>query len=342
MLKPNTVFVLGAALSAELGLPLGWQLKDQIMRLIPRNGATPDEPFADLIHANEQTRSALDNLRAALPLAASIDNLVEHRGDNDQFVSVSKWAIARAISKAELACPLGIKVGERTLPTDNSYAALFQLIVGGVPRHRMEQAFSRLHVVTFNYDRTLEVFLHRAIIAYSGVTADEATGILDQATIVHAYGALGASEEGSVRPRGFRDDRAWQRIAADANGLRTFSEKEDSESIMIIRRELQAAERMVMLGCAFHPQNLRLIQPDITRLSMVYATAYAPPPADRDGHAAPPFDKFSLQQGASLERAVSRWHSQQDHVPSNLRFSFHIEAMTCRQLIALHGGAWTE
>lgn len=342
MLKSNTVFVLGAAFSAELGLPLGGTLKDQISRLLPRQGSPPsDEIFSELVDTYNAYTPAFRALQTALPLAASIDNLVEHRGGDEQFVTAAKWAIARAIAKAEVGSPLGPKA-RSGLPADNSYAALFQLIVSGVPRERMALAFSRLHVVTFNYDRTLEVYLHRAIQTYSGVNSEAARDILNEATIVHAYGALGASDEGSVRPTQFREDRSWRRIVQDAQGLRTFSEKEDSQSIEVVRQEIQQAMCLVVLGCAFHPQNLRLITPEVNRLTSIYATAYSPPPKDSDGFAAPSFERFSLQQAEVLKAAIRQWPAQHPHVSPSDRLHFHLEAMTCRQLIQMYGADWRE
>lgn len=343
MLKPNTVFVLGAAFSAEMDFPLGGGLKAQIRDLLSRSGRYRDNALLDLIESHPEYGRAADQLRAALPLAASIDNLVEHKSRDEAFVTVAKWSIARAIAIREAKSPLGPRPESQSpkpLPTGNSYEALFQLVVQGARTERLEQAFSRLKVITFNYDRTLEVYLHRAIRAYSDVNQSRATEILNQAAIIHAYGALGASDEGFTRPTRFAGDEDPARIAADARGLRTFSEKSDSRSVLPIHDQLITAERLVVLGCAFHPQNLRLIEPEIHQLTEVYATAYAAPPDDPAGKASPAFERYSLAQGQVLRDALVRWPLHEALRGGGHQIEFEIEAMTCRQLIGMHGARW--
>lgn len=343
MLRLNTVFVLGAALSSEMGLPLGNGLKNKILDLLPPEHArSGDEAFEFLRRNRPDVGPSIAALRNALPLAASIDNLVQHRGHDRQFVTVAKWGIARAIALAEQSSLLRHDQAEDQplMPYGNSYEALFHLIVAGVGIESLPAAFGRLRVVTFNYDRTLEVYLHRAIQAYSGIGADRAADILRRAEIIHAYGALGADNEGSTRTLEFRPDSSPGRIELDAAGLRTFSEKEDSASVNVIRGMVAGAERLIFLGCAFHDQNLRLIQPQLNQLQAVYATAYSPPPPDQ--FAQPAFDRFSLKQADPMRNAIRRWPAQQNHIHVDDRIAFQIEAMTCRQLITMYGSEWRE
>lgn len=86
MLENGLVIVLGAGFSAELKLPLGWRLKQDIMDLIPRRNGRGDEHVRwALLHGRDvdAAMAASEQLRRALPLAASIDNLVEHLSSNE-------------------------------------------------------------------------------------------------------------------------------------------------------------------------------------------------------------------------------------------------------------------
>lgn len=343
MLKTDVLFVIGAAVSAELGLPMGEGLKKKIVGLLPAGRSGGDDEMRHYAESYGLMRECI-TLKTALPLAASIDNLIEHRSDNEGLVKIAKVAIAFAISEAEVACAIG---GTRSslsdLPADGSYAALFRLIVGGVPKPQLEDAFARLRVITFNYDRTLEVFLLRAIMAYANLSTDEAQQVLSRATIIHAYGALGASGGGlSWGVTAFERRPPIQHIAHDAGGLRTFSEKLEDGSDQPMRDLVAASKQIVFLGCAYHRQNMSLLEAPSDNFSKIAGTAYFPPPKDPQGHATPSLESFAGPIQDSVKSIMNGWYRPKSPVPLDVRARFDILPMTSLQLITFLGSRWTE
>ncbi len=342
MLDQGLVFVLGAGFSAEVGLPLGWRLKQAIVDLLPtRRGGGNEHVRWAAFRGQDVTlaMNASEQLRRALPLAASIDNLVEHLSASQAAVQCAKVGIVAAILKSErqsaIFGPLSSGLSEASHST--VFADIFRLIVGSVPLQRMDLAFSRVKVINFNYDRCFEQFMTRAVIDYSGADISRAREIVAQATVLHPYGSLGPLD--SKADYGQELDQID--IGSVSDGIRTFSEEIGSQEHADIRALVGQAERLVFLGCAYHRQNLDLIRPTTNKLSRVDGTMYAPPPVDPAGHA-------SMSMGAFNEPAITELASRICDWPRALGLGrmnpkqVHVEALSNRQLVARHGTEWVE
>ncbi|MFZ4166989.1 hypothetical protein [Brevundimonas sp. NPDC058933] len=342
MLDNGLVFVLGAGFSAELGLPLGWRLKQAIADIIPsrKGGGNEHVSWAFLQDRDvEVAMNASEQLRRALPLAASIDNLVEHLSSNKDVVSCAKIGIAATILQSERQSTIfgpagsGLSVASH----NTAFADLFRLIVGSVPLNRMDYAFSRLKVINFNYDRCLEQFMTRAVMDYSGTDLRRAQEIVSQATILHPYGSLGPL----TSKADFGQKLDWIDIKAVSENIRTFSEEIGSKEHTDIKSLASSASRLVFMGCAYHRQNLDLIRPDTNTLSRVDGTMYSPLPVDPDGHATMSMSAFNEPAISELVSKISDWPRGASLVRMNTR-QFRIEALSNRQLIARHGTEWVQ
>lgn len=347
MLKDNTIFVLGAAYSKEFGLPLGDGLKEKIISALPRAiEGGGDENLVRLINLQKRPvwGEAANTLRNALPYAASIDNLVEHHKNDIEIVQVAKWAIATVISKEESKSELGSanSVNKLSLKNignirTNGYHDLFKLVVSGVSKDNLKNAFSKLKIITFNYDRTLEVFLRIAVAHHSNLTSLESEEVVSSATILHGYGVLDPQNQIQDLNSTFNAIKDPDQIRIMASGIRTFSEKNISGEDEPLKHLLSEADRVIFLGCAFHRQNLDLIWPDHFRADEIYGTVYVPAPEDPAGHAKPDIATFSKASIQSLESRMGTWN-----IGGRMPVSMMLDAMTCRQLIARYGVRWTE
>lgn len=342
MLQSDLVFVLGAGFSAEVGLPLGWRLKHDIVNLLPRSDGGGNDSVRDAILANgnvEPLMRACEHLRRGLPLAASIDNLIEHLAADEHAVRCAKIGIAAAILQSERKSQIfNASTGGLQSPVqDSAFGDLFRLIVGRVSINRMELAFSRVKVINFNYDRCFEHFMINAIMDYSGVRRAQAVEIVKQATILHPYGSLG---DPSAKAR-FGQELEFADLRTVAAGIKTFSEEIGSDENQRIRNLLKGASGVIFLGCAFHDQNLDLLRPDQNRIESIYGTMYLPAPADGGGHAVMTMSDFAKPAIANVARRIGDWPRQRSlvHIPE---LNFRIEALSNRQLIGRYGASWSE
>src|SRR5205809_6844493 len=110
MFSSRTVFIVGAGASAELGLPTGPELLATIRDIVglgidDLGRLTGDYELLMAIKAEAQRTGvnlneflhASRRIRRAVPVAPSIDNLLDAHQDDREMVAVGKLAIAEAI-----------------------------------------------------------------------------------------------------------------------------------------------------------------------------------------------------------------------------------------------------
>lgn len=346
MLRDKTVFVLGAAISNEFELPLGWGLKQKILDALPteRGGGHADlrEELYKLSTVNEVT-NAVRALRLALPIGASIDNVIEHRSDDQLFVEVAKMAIVHCILEGERGSTLFKEdlsdIPELNSSNDSTMSEIFRLIVGSCSKDRIPDAFSEISFVNFNYDRCLEYYLRGALIAYSGFNIQEADKIVRRANIFHPYGYIAPlpAEISAIDTLHYGKKTSRANLKYIAKNIRTFSEERATNEDDQIKTALADATQVIFLGCAFHPQNIRLISPEASWASAVYGTCYVVPPADPNRHATPRLEDFASPTASAFRRAVGYW-SHPNGGKSDRFTAF--DPLTCRQMLAKYGSDW--
>lgn len=334
MLASKTVFVIGAGVSAEFGMPLGGGLAKNIAAAVAPDSqsyainrwCSPGDP-----------RAVGRRVRDALSVAASIDNAVEHHRDDEAFVQMAKVGIAHEILAAEHASTLYDGRDRQIVSgtaSDSTFGVIFRLLVAGLGRGAVAKIFDDVSFINFNYDRCLERFMTAAIVSYSGCEPHEAGEIVRRARLLHPYGSLGDLSGPAALPFGFSTNDAALGIAADR--LRTFTEGVGSNEVAAIREEMSQAETLVFLGCAHHPQNFDLIRPKIFKAKNVYGTAYLAPPADPAGYSNPAFADFCKPACDALAYTVRHWpRTHSNDIPY-----MAIEPLTAHQLVARYGPSW--
>lgn len=297
MFTRNTVFVIGAGASFELGLPVGEGLKKAISSLLNIlfpdgwTQTTGDHQIKDILKAKAQADGKNDwnyllakcwLIRDALPGSLSIDNLLDaHRADSE-IALIGKLAIAKAILTSERSSKLFVdpRTDRELNFTDLAgtwLISLFQLLSEGVSKEKASSIFDNVKFVVFNYDRCLEKFLPIALQIYYGLSPQEASDLAARAAIIHPYGRVG--KPNSTDPfAGVPFGAERYDLPIIAEGIRTFSEGlhdpsyKDALSDAVIN-----AEQVVFLGFAFHPLNMQLLKaPDktLTRIDKVFGTTF--------------------------------------------------------------------
>lgn len=274
----SLVLVVGAGGSKEVGLPLGSELKTSIARALDiryenglrRNSGDGmiDAAFRLLARDINPYLHAARRIAHAMPQALSIDNFIDsHRGD-DTIALCGKLAIVRAIVDAERSSKLYVdrKNAYNTIRFADIEAtwfnAFFQLLTENCYWADLPSRLSTVAIVTFNYDRCIEHYLHGSIQNYYGVSPVEAQEALKSLMVFHPYGTVGPLDWQSPNEGiSFGGEVDAQRLLHLAGSIRTFTEGIDptlGES-NAIRHVLASADRMAFLGFAFHKLNLELL-----------------------------------------------------------------------------------
>lgn len=243
--------------------------------------------------------SLIDYLRAAakikqaIPTMTSIDAFIESHRDDSGVEICGKLAICHAILQKERDCSLFSLEMKNTHETvfhkleTTWYNLLFQRLASGLRRKNIQSIFDDIYVISFNYDRTFEQFLYHALMNFFSVDHMEAAEVMRALGIWHPYGTVGNLPwEAKGRIVNFGQEAYGQMLVDCASEIKTFTERlEDTEQVNQARNKVSAADTIVFLGFAFHPQNMTIMKPTSSIASRIYATSLGSSQADCDSTA---------------------------------------------------------
>jgi hypothetical protein len=280
------VIVLGAGASYEVGLPVGSDLKQKISNLLRLQQSTfvtqiSNTLVRDAIHlivASARDRgtelnslmNAATQIAVAMPLAESIDNFINNRKGDASIEQVSKLCIASAILDAEFHSKLAVADGStpRTINfaqlEQTWYPQFYKRLTENCTFADLPERLAKVSIISFNYDRCIEHFLHHAIRHSYTADHEQAASVLKNLEIIHPYGSVGHlewQEQTGATQFGMRV--TGQGLLSIAKQIMTFSESLESKTseVETIRERVREAKKVVFLGFGFHPLNMDLLRP---------------------------------------------------------------------------------
>lgn len=238
MIDTPTVLVVGAGASKPYGFPLGTELRDRVLEAataplsafqVLRTGTKPDEllRFAEVL-----ARSGF----------SSVDAFLE---EQPAWISAGKAVMALCLLQAEFKARPHILPPHQ--PADHWYQSLWACLKAPSWAAFRQQPF---HIVTFNYDRSLEHYLAQVLSTSYSVSLPEVVAALP---ISHVHGMLGSYEDSRF---GARIDE--EMLKAASSGISVVHEREAAHSAFSqARRRLKASRRVLFLGFGYLPANMR-------------------------------------------------------------------------------------
>jgi hypothetical protein len=283
LLRKPTLFVLGAGASFELGMPLGVTLAVQIAdylkfkfdysRIIEGNFDL-FEALRSHFSSSDRDQSKLNShlnaasrVRNGIRIARSVDNYVDfHRGDLEVQM-MAKLAIFDCILKGEKASKLSQKPdGSKSLydvdKLEKTWIHEFvSLLFDGVSKDQLDNVFTNLSVISFNYDRCLQQGLVLALHNLYHLDLSSCNNLVDKLEIVYPYGSLGPlNSRASAEAIPFGVDMYKGLLFEKSKAIRTYTEQQmDTSEIEKIESFVIKSQNIVFLGCAFHPQNIKAL-----------------------------------------------------------------------------------
>lgn len=285
--QKKLAIVVGAGASKEYFLPIGSELKAQISRLLDirfesRTGKqTGDHVIMEALRrmcrpknedANEYLRAAW-RIRDSLPQAPSIDQFIHTQRGDSRIETCGKLAIVRAILQAEASSSLYIRrdnarEGLDFNRTQNTWLdALFRVVIDGCTADELDERFSAISLIVFNYDRCIEHYLFYALRNYYKVSDQRAAALIARIRIYHPYGSVGELPwQNQSEHVDYGADPSVDQLLRLKDGIKTFTEGTDpgSSDLALIRAALGFAPRVLFLGFAYHQLNLALLAPSAT------------------------------------------------------------------------------
>jgi hypothetical protein len=287
MFKRQTLFIVGAGASREVGFPIGTQLAQSIGQMLTRRNDDTERrmSFGDIdflgdiqrrTRGNDYNRAA-DRIAAGIRLAASIDDFLDIHSEDKWINTLGKAAIVRAILKAERSSKLHVSESNdyNTINFDSVentwFVKLMRVLGPGVTRSNVDRFFENVCFIIFNYDRCVEHFFVHALRGVYGISQDEAAAIVERIAIVHPFGSVRRGV-----PFGGSELHDYDYLDM-GKGIKTYTEQlnKGDAALAQMHRMIEQAKCIVFLGLSYGEQAMKLLAPEtpIDRIP-IFGTAY--------------------------------------------------------------------
>ena len=244
MISTSTTLVLGAGSSIHLNYPLGRDLVNRLCGLI----GTGHDYLPDLWSSGE-----VDDFLTALKEydPSSIDEFLEAR--QEDFPDLGRCLIARELKVHEDR--------ERFFPPADPgwYRELFDALLHDDGSPSFEE--SKLNIITYNYDRSLEVYLHERLKGRFQLNDNEAGELVAAIPLVHVHGSMG--EYPGIPYQAQHDPDELLKIAGSIKIIHEIGDPDDgfcSDEFEEAHGLLTESQRIFFLGFGWHRYNLRRLR----------------------------------------------------------------------------------
>lgn len=299
MLQSRTLLILGAGASKEAGFPLGLELRDQLTAMLSIVFSSDRQLSGDRVLGRylqsltqDDEAKALRLLEAArmvsrkLPQVPSIDALLSILSDPDA-VAIAKAAICVAISRAEgdslvnKGSEPGYDAKYFSKLSATWYGKFFELLHQRVPASALNMLFEELTVISFNYDRSFEEYLFRAVQNLYDLSSEDSASLVRNLQVIHPYGRIAPldwEQRGGLKYGGIPS------VERAEVAIKTFSEQIADDRLQTRMDEaIQNSERVIFLGFGFLEENMDVLDPGLQmRRKPLRGTAYGFSESNRD------------------------------------------------------------
>jgi len=252
MITKPTLFILGAGASIPYGFPSGAKLREQICSVAQSQAIFPN--ISAVSNFTGVTYADLKDFAKCFMLSglSSIDTFL---GRRTEFADIGKAVIAALLIPQEQVVMFNHGGNQ-----DDWYFALWNSLVSNVSSLQ-ELAQNQVQIFTFNYDRSLEKYLHTSIIHTFNTTQEQALEALQYFNIHHVYGSLGGyglNEDSTHNTRPYKPDIDEVSLQISTKSLKVIPEARAEDATFIKAREAFIwADHVCFLGFGFDPLNIQ-------------------------------------------------------------------------------------
>ncbi|MBU0769549.1 MAG: hypothetical protein KJ687_10700 [Proteobacteria bacterium] len=256
MINTKTVLVLGAGASKSYGFPIGSELVREIVEGLRPGSSNQLIPFLTTSGIKDQF---IQTFRDELLFSGkySVDKFLERR---PEYVEIGKLSICFCLAKYENE---NILVNPHPYPGWGWYQYLFNLLDSDIDRFHE----NNLSIINFNYDRSFEHSLFRAISStYGSLLWRECEKALKEIPIIHVHGQLGGLPWQKEDGRFYSPRFSSKELKMVSNEIEILSEIKETSPLFDQARDLmKKADRIIFLGFGYNETNLRRL--DIEKFS---------------------------------------------------------------------------
>ncbi len=284
MIKTPTLLILGAGASAPYGFPLGTELKANINKDLiyyiqkhPKNHWIKDLGISE--NSIVRFTSSLDS-----STGYSIDSFLEHQ--NEEYIKIGKLSIVNQISKSESAEKLFhteyVKDDGEIIKNDDHW---YSYLINRIKSHSPVEAIkdNKLEIITFNYDRSLEMFFIVTLANfYSCKDYKESASLMQNFPILHMFGQLDHLPLEIPFPGKGKSKRIYEAhpssedIKKISKNIKLIHEAIEDKTVSRANEMIEKADRIYFLGLDLsnNKDNLELFDLSLFKGKDVLVTAF--------------------------------------------------------------------
>ena len=241
MITKPTTLLLGAGASAHLGYPVGYQLRDQILAELKIQLCLPEDKRIPILRDGD----SLIGFHTKMSRGGwtSPDAFLEK---HTEFLQMGKFLIAYCLKRNEDP--------DRLFPATGWYEYLCQRLLAGAETSEDFRRNDKLSIVTYNYDRSVDHFLHQLVLHRYELSSDVAWELLSSTIkIVHVHGILG-----SYPGYPYEVSQDIEVISSLSNSIKIIHEVEPShEAFSRASQLLNSAEAVYSIGFSMSDTNMK-------------------------------------------------------------------------------------
>ncbi|MEN6552547.1 MAG: hypothetical protein ABFC34_06625 [Methanobacterium sp.] len=271
MIETPTLLILGAGASAPYGYPLGSELRDNINKdLVDFIKKEYNSHWAEDLNISPNLITKFTQ-RFDMAMSYSIDSFLAHQ--TEEIVAVGKLAIVNQIANSESPQRLFYKKGKddnslRFSNDDDWYRYLVNKITNNVPLNKVED--NNFEVITFNYDRSLEMCLMGTLSAFYSIDHKESADLMKNFPIHHMYGEMDPIPLDIPLPGNKNSDRQYgappssEKIKEISKNIKLVHEAKDDKTVDKANKMIKKTDRIYFLGLDLrNEENLNLFDKDL-------------------------------------------------------------------------------
>jgi hypothetical protein len=276
MFTSPIVFILGAGASAEVGFPTGSLLKDNIANSLAFDSGLSTWTSGDHELFRTLKKQFGDNLKKyveaghAIARVAnsflSVDELLHHFSSRPEVVELGKIAIAREILKAESKSKLFNVHRSDIANLEGAQASwmhqFLSMALGSIRKEELADSFSKVTLINFNYDRSVEHYLYWALRERFKVDDTSAQDLIQRVKILRPYGSVGPLKWGGTEgvDYGIGDVNKFSLLQRLSANIRTYTEQGLPGNLQSdIESAVEDAKIVIFLGFGFHAPNMSIL-----------------------------------------------------------------------------------
>jgi len=258
VISENTVLILGAGASAPYGFPTGSELRSEILKLRIEDYETirkSEKPTLKLLNIKnlynplkaEEFKSKLRNTDQDTTIDAFLSNHIEFR-------DIGKFSIVSVLIKCEQE---GVLFNP---PNEGSwYHTLFKFLNSDKNNFKN----NKLSIITFNYDRSLEMYFWKKFKDLN-ICNNDAVENIKSIPIIHVYGILGQLPflvDNNEVARHYNTAESNKVIRACMDSIKIIYEDLDIDKYFkSAYKLLEDAKIVIFLGFGYHKENLERLK----------------------------------------------------------------------------------